>query len=233
MAFDRLDDLPEPRRKLLVHLKLRGGATIAELASDLGTSGEAVRQQITPLEDEGSIDREVLPPVGAGRPAVRFRLTENGERLFPKSYDDLTVVLVDAIREELGEEALVRILSRLTDQRVAALAPRLKKLTLRQKMNALRAIYDKEDPFVEVEEVEGGFRLVERNCPFLSVALMRPLLCSCTVSVLTRLLECEVVREERFQDGRGCCAFRVHADRPIDVSRLRFRREPEPPRVTS
>jgi predicted ArsR family transcriptional regulator len=230
MAADRLEDLPEPRRKLLVHLKMRGGATIAELASDLGTSGEAVRQQITPLESEGSVDREVLPPVGAGRPAVRFRLTPNGEGLFPKSYDDLTVMLVDVIREELGDEALVRILMRLTDKRVEAFAPRLKKLTsLRQKMNVLRAIYDAEDPFVEVEEIDGGYRLIERNCPFLNVAMLRPLLCSCTVSVLTRLLEREVVREERFQDGRGCCAFRVYADRPVDVSRLRFAREPEAP----
>ncbi|MES1157920.1 MAG: DNA-binding protein [Haliangium ochraceum] len=228
MAFDRLEDLPEPRRKLLVHLKRRGTATIAELAADLGTSGEAVRQQLAPLELEGSIDRERenATPIGAGRPAVRFRLTRDGERLFPKGYDDLAVMLVDAVREELGDEALVRILTRLTEQRVARLAPRLRKLTLRQKMDELRAIYDTDDPFIEVREVEGGYELIERNCPFLSVALLRPLLCSCTVTVLTRLLERPVVREKRFQDGHGCCSFRVYADQPIDVSRLRFVREP-------
>jgi predicted ArsR family transcriptional regulator len=229
MAFDRLEDLPEPRRKLLVHLKLRGGATISELASDLGTSGEAVRQQLAPLETEGSVFREgeTVAQVGAGRPAVRFRLTKEGERLFPKSYDDLAVMVVDAVREELGDEALVRILTRLTDQRVANLAPRMRKLPLREKMDQLRAIYDAEDPFIEVREAEGGYELIERNCPFLSVATLRPLLCSCTVSVLTRLLERPVVREKRFQDGQGCCSFRVYADHPIDVSRLRFALEPQ------
>ncbi len=227
MAVDRLSDLPEARRKVLVHLKLKGGATIAELASLMGISGEAVRQQLAPLESEGSIVREGLPADGAGRPAVRFRLTSEGERLFPKGYDDLVVMLVDAVRLELGDEALIRILTRLTDERVAKLEPGLRKLGFRQKMNALKAIYDSDDPFVEVREVQGGYQLIERNCPFLSVALLRPLLCSCTVSTLTRLLERQVVREQRFQDGGGCCTFRVYTDRPVDISRLRFAREPE------
>ena len=227
MAVDQLRDLPEPRRKVLVHLKLKGGATIAELSSLMGTTGEAVRQQLAPLEADGSIAREGVPPGGVGRPAARFRLTPEGERLFPKGYDDLAVMLVDAVRQELGEAALIRILTRLTDQRVANLEPRLRKLTFRQKMHALKAIYGSDDPFIEVKEIQGGYQLIERNCPFLGVALLRPLLCSCTVSTLTRLLERQVVREQRFQDGEGCCTFRVYADRPVDISRLRFAREPE------
>jgi predicted ArsR family transcriptional regulator len=103
----------------------------------------------------------------------------------------------------------------------------MRKLGFAEKMNVLREIYGSEDPFIEVKEVQGGYQLIERNCPFLSVALLRPLLCSCTVSTLTRLLERKVVREQRFQDGGGCCTFRIYTDRPVDVSRLRFAREPE------
>jgi predicted ArsR family transcriptional regulator len=84
-----------------------------------------------------------------------------------------------------------------------------------------------DDAFVEVEKVPEGYRLIERNCPFLDVALARPVLCSSTVSTLTRLLGRRVVREERFQDGHGCCSFRIHEDEPVDVSTLRFAREPE------
>jgi len=68
---------------------------------------------------------------------------------------------------------------------------------------------------------------VERNCPFLDVAMARPLLCSSTVTTLTRILGREVVREERFQDGHGCCSFRIYEDSPVDVSHLRFAHEPE------
>ena len=78
---------------------------------------------------------------------------------------------------------------------------------------------------MDAEEVSGGFRLVEHNCPFLNVALERPVVCSVTVSLLSRLLGFEVVREEKFQAGDGRCAFRVLTDRPRPPDAPPFRRE--------
>jgi len=232
-----IDNLPTSRRRLLERLKERGPATIAELANDLGLSGEAIRQQLGPIERELWIERESLPLSGEpGRPAGRYRLTVHGERLFPKRHADLAVALIDAVRAELGDETLVRVLGTVTDARFAALAAGSEGQDLDAKVASLRSLYAAEDPFIEIEKVAGGYRIVERNCPYLDVALARPLLCSSTVSVLTRFLGRRVVREERFQDGHGCCAFRVYADQPVDVSTLRFAREPAirtaPPRTT-
>lgn len=120
------------------------------------------------------------------------------------------------------------ILADLTDARVREWAPRLEGLGLERRLRALRGIYVDGDPFVTVERDEDGLRLVERNCPFLNVASRRPALCSLTVSVLTRLLGHRVVREERFQAGDGCCAFRVLEDRPVDPETYRFELEPAP-----
>jgi predicted ArsR family transcriptional regulator len=224
-----LDHLPEPRKRLLLRLKLGGPSTIAAIAEDLETTGEAVRQQLLLLVRDGLVVyQQATSPRAAGRPATTYRLSTTGENLFPRRYDDLVVQLVDAVREELSEEALVRLLARLTDARVRSLEPQLAGLDLAHRVEALASLYQTDDPFLTTEAVEGGFRIRERNCPFLDVALKRPLLCSCTVSTLTRVLEHEVEREERFQNGDGCCVFRVHADRPVDVSRLRFVREPEP-----
>lgn len=64
--------------------------------------------------------------------------------------------------------------------------------------------------------------LIEHNCPFFNVAKRRPVLCSVTVSMLTRLLGYRVVREERFQNGDGRCVFRVLLDQPIDDSSFKF-----------
>jgi predicted ArsR family transcriptional regulator len=58
------------------------------------------------------------------------------------------------------------------------------------------------------------------------MAMARPVLCSSTVSVLTRLLGTKVVREDRFQDGHGRCSFRIYENQPLDVTNLRFAREP-------
>ena len=219
-------DLPEPRRRLLLRLKIGGPAAIAALAADLGTTGEAVRQQLLSLVRENLVLHEAAAAGAAGRPANVYRLSAAGEKLFPRKYDDLLLLLVDSVRNELGEEALTRLLTRLTDVRVQALESAMQGLDLPARVRALGALYESDDPFLTTETVDGGFRIIERNCPFLEVAMQRPLLCSSTVSVLTRLLGHEVVRDERFQDGHGRCAFHVHADRPVDVARLRFQREP-------
>jgi hypothetical protein len=52
-------------------------------------------------------------------------------------------------------------------------------------------------------------------------------LCSTTVSTLSRLLGVRVVRDVRFQDGAGRCVFRVDPARPRPVDAPGFAPEPE------
>jgi len=172
-----------------MRLKTRGPATIADLAADLGLSGEAIRQQLAPLERELWIEREALPPSGEpGRPPGRYRLTLKGEGLFPKQTGALALAFADAIREEMGDDALEQILARVTDARVLGLQSSHPDIPLDVKVANLRGIYGANDAFVEVEKVSDGYRLVERNCPFYGVASRRPALCSVSVNVMSRLL---------------------------------------------
>jgi predicted ArsR family transcriptional regulator len=204
------------RQSILEALKREGPLAIAQLAERLGMSGEAVRQQLVQLQREGWIEalHERAANRHSGRPAARYRLTSAGDHVFPKQYDALTVAVLDAIAGELGPETLDRLLASLTEARAREWEPRLEGKSLRERIEALRSVYEGEDPFMDVEELPGGLRLVEHNCPFLNVAMERPILCSLTVSLLSRLLGFEVVREERFQSGDGRCAFRVLVDRP-------------------
>ena len=215
------------RQSILEALKREGPLAIAQLAERLGMSGEAVRQQLVQLQREGWIEalHERAAARHSGRPAARYRLTQAGDHVFPKHYDAMTVAVLDAVASELGPESLDRILASLTEASARQWEPRLAGKSLRERVEALRGVYQGEDPFMDAEEVTGGFRLVEHNCPFLNVALERPVVCSLTVSLLSRLLGFEVVREERFQTGDGRCAFRVLTDRPRDPSAPAFERE--------
>lgn len=191
---------------------------------------EAVRQQLVQLQREGWVEsRQDRGPARprAGRPAISYSLTAAGDHLFPKHYDDLAMALIDGIAEKLGPEALKQVLAAVADARVQQSAPRLRGLPLAERVAALRGVYLAEDPFMTLEPAEGGFRLIEHNCPFLNVALNRPALCSVTVNALTRLLGVRVVREERFQNGDGRCVFRIFADEV--VSRRGFFFEPPGP----
>lgn len=224
--------LPDSRRAVLQHLKREGAATAGELAGRLGMTREGARQWLQALEAEGAIARTTPRETGgAGRPAVSFALTPEGEHLFAKNYDSLAVSLVDAVADQLGQEALVKLLAAITEQQVKEWEPKLAGKSLPERIKALKGIYFEEDPHTSVRKDARGYVLIERNCPYLNVAMRRPHLCSVTVSTLTRLLGVRVVREARFQDGDRRCVFRVLEDQPVDLSRFSFALESSEPRL--
>lgn len=184
-------------------------ATIAQLAGVLQLTGEAVRQQLLQLHREGWVSNDV--PKGdrhrTGRPASVFRLTPAGDHLFPKSYDELASHLLAFA----GDDPL----GRLTEEKVKATEPSVRDLALAAKVDALKALYSSDDPYMSVETTGDGYRLVERNCPYYNVAIENASICNVSVDVLTRLLGVHVEREETFQDGDGRCAFRVFANQPL------------------
>lgn len=227
-----IHELSDVQRAILATVKRLGPSTTAELASALDISYEAVRLPLARLRGQGWLEREAGRRAGerrvAGRPRARYRLTVAGEHAFPKAYDALSIELIDAVLARAGRAGLRRLLADLTEARVRRWAPALEGLSLEQKLERLRDVYLEGDPFTRVERGTAGEdpRLIEHNCPFLNVATARPALCSLTVSTLSRLLGCRVVREHRFQDGDGRCAFRVLADQPLPADAPTFEFEP-------
>ncbi|MGH8133894.1 MAG: helix-turn-helix transcriptional regulator [Steroidobacteraceae bacterium] len=206
---------------LLQALKRRGPLTIRELAQELSITYEAVRQQIAELLRAGWVadTRAAARPGAAGDakpgPASRqYRLSAAAEHVFPKHYDELSAELVRHIMESFGGAGLIRILRRMTEDRVRHWAPLLKGMSLKEKLRALCSLYEDKDAYMQVEWKEGAPALIERNCPFLNVAQTHPAICSVSVNTLERLLGFKVVREQRFQAGHGRCVFRVRPDEP-------------------
>jgi len=190
----------------------------------LQLTGEAVRQQLLQLQRDGWIEARVdrASAGRTGRPATAYSLTPAGDHLFPKQYDALNVAMIDAISDELGPQAAERVLARVADEKANVIGPMLRELTLEQRIDALKNWYLQDDPYMETQKTEDGYRLIERNCPFYNTAMRRPNLCSVSVHALTRVLGVRVFREEKFQEGAGRCVFRVMADEPVDAEKLEF-----------
>ncbi|HET6348916.1 MAG TPA: winged helix-turn-helix transcriptional regulator [Candidatus Krumholzibacteria bacterium] len=224
---EAIEALSDTRREILLHIKHRGGATIAELAAHLGISDEGTRQHLIYLEHSGwVVRRDARDPSGrSGRPASVYHVSPNGEVFFPKQYEQLTVSLMDAVNKLYGNEAVRAALTQMTDARVADWAKRLEGKSLAQKIELLKNYYREGDEFATAPR-GGELTIVERNCPFLNVANARPALCSTTVSVLTRLLGFQVERRMTFQHGDGCCEFVIHTDRPVNGTEFKFEFEP-------
>ncbi len=223
----QIDQLPDSRRAILETLKQLGSLTIARLATELRLTGEAVRQQLLQLRREGWVEPSKTERSRIGRPATTYRLTIAGDHLFPKLYDTLLVALVDAAARELGPEVTLRLYSRLADEAVERLEPATRSLPIEKRVEALKNFYANDDPYMSVEQRADGFELVERNCPFYNVAMKRPGICDVTVGALSRLAGARVVRGKTFQNGDGCCSFRVFANEPVDAEKLKLTSEPQ------
>lgn len=213
-----IEQLSETRQSILLTIKKEGLTTIAKLFDQLSMTKESIRQQLVLLEAEGFVKRITKKQTNfwGGRPSKHYSLTIDGEHLFPKEYDSLTVEVIDNISEELGPDVLNKILATMTNARVKEWKPRLEGLSLEERLEALKDIYLKDDPYMSVEKVDNKLNLIENNCPFLNVAEKRPMLCSVTVSTLSQLLGFEVKREKKFQNGDGRCVFQVQLDKPIE-----------------
>ncbi len=221
-----IDLLPDARRALLSALKRAGRATIPQLAETLSVSTEAIRQQVTALQRQGWIVGDCGPDEAdvrlPGRPPAEYCLAPLADDLFPKSYAALATRLFDELTDT--ESTLVRI----ADDTVKAVRAMQASDSAEDRIDALRSIYIRDDPYTEVEKSERGYRLIERNCPYLQFASERPLFCSTGVSAIRRLMNAEVVREERFQDNDGRCVFHIYTDAPISAARRKVRFETEP-----
>lgn len=229
MLSSRPSNPKETRRLILVALKRSGPTTIDAIAKRLRTTHEAIRQHVVQLLKQGWIEpcqprRE--PRKGAGRPPVRYCLTVTGDHLFPKRYDDLALEFLEKIERDFGYDEMLRVFAAMADDRVAEWKKDVAGKPLSEKVEIVRRKFAELERETVVERSENGYRIIERNCPFLNVALKRSELCSVAVNVMTRLLGCEVVRQERFQNADGRCTFHIFPDRP---TRLRhFELEPAP-----
>src|SRR5215218_7617570 len=106
------------RRAIAKLLKTEGPIDSAQLAERLGLTAMAVRQHLYALQREGLVTAEARP-VPIGRPAKFWRLTREADRLFPEAYAELSVALIDSVKDAFGEEGLERVLtSRCAQQRV-------------------------------------------------------------------------------------------------------------------
>ncbi len=149
-----------------------------------------------------------------------------GEGLFPKQTGALALAFADAIREEMGDDALEQILARVTDARVLGLQSG-HDMPLENKVASLRSIYGANDAFVEVEKVSDGYPPDRAELPVprrghgppspMQFDRHHP-----DAAFGTR------GRSRRALPGRPRLLRLPHLRGPaVDVSRLRFAREPE------
>src|SRR5690349_13786679 len=112
MSNDALENgRRSPAERFLLLLKKRGPQTANELGCATGVCGEAARQQLQRLAADGLV-HPTAEPRGVGRPTQVWSLTAAGNAKFSDGHAQLAAQLITAIRTELGEDTLIRLIER-------------------------------------------------------------------------------------------------------------------------
>lgn len=197
--------------RLLLMLKMHGPQSSAVLGGQLGISGEAARQQLLRLEDQGLVEsRSVVR--GVGRPLAMWHLTPAAERRFPDAHAQLTVDLVAMIRDELGQPALDQIIGAREQETRAVYQRRLEpETTVEGRVARLAEIRSEEGYMAEVEETGDGYLLVENHCPICAAATSCQDFCRAELNVFRDVLgpSVRVERTEHIPAGARRCAYRI------------------------
>ena len=200
------------RRAITKLLKTEGPIDSAQLAERLGLTAMAVRQHLYSLQREGLVTAEERP-VPIGRPAKFWRLTRDADRLFPEAYAELSVALIDSVKDAFGDEGLERVLtSRCARQRTDYVKRIKPGASLQKKLEALAQVRSEEGYMAEIrKEGEGSYLLVENHCPICAAANACQGFCSTELDLFRSVLGrgVSVERAEHIIKGDQRCVYRI------------------------
>jgi predicted ArsR family transcriptional regulator len=204
-----LVDVSSAQRQVLVTLKRRGEATADELAEALTITPSAVRQHLAALRSAGLVAsrQERGRP---GRPADLYHSTLQGEGLFARTAEDLSVELLGDIEEE-DPELLPRVFERRRRRRVDGVRERLVGKSLADKVATLVEILEGEGYMADVEVLAGGgYRVTLHSCAIWAVASRYGAACDSELGFLQEVLpEATVERVAHKVAGAYVCGYEL------------------------
>jgi len=201
-----------PAERILITLKMQGALTSSQIGEKLGITGEAARQQLTKLAEEGVV-RDERRASGRGRPSTYWHLTEKGQSRFPDSHAALTVELLASIRDVLGQDALDRIIGARegsTQSRYAAAMAVCS--SLKERVEKLAELRSGEGYMAIAEETgDDAMLLIENHCPICAAAIFCQGFCRAEKTVFENVLGhgATVERLEHIVNGGRRCSYLI------------------------
>lgn len=195
------------RKKILLALKKKGDMSVDALSSEVKITPMGVRQHLLILEKSGAVEY-VTRKHGVGRPGFLYRLTENADDLFPKSYQTLALEILTELERLDGRDKIDDVF-RKRKERIAAEMIRLLsgKKTVSDRVRLLAEQLEKDGSIVDLEEDDRHFKLKQFNCPISKVSYRFKEACSHDLQLFKELFGEAVTREQCLSDGDQSCVY--------------------------
>lgn len=197
--------------RFLMLLKTRGALTAGEIAKELGITAEGARLQLLKLTEEGLIQTH-HESKGVGRPTQYFSLTDLGQKGFPDTHAELTVKLIQLMKETLGEEALQAVITAGEEKGKERYQQQMSQNnSLEDRLRTLTEIRTREGYMAEYSKDDEGYLLVENHCPICAAAQICQGFCVSELNTFKFILGADVniSRVSHIIAGDRRCAYRI------------------------
>lgn len=200
--------------RFLQLLKTRGPLNAKAIATELGMTGEGARQHLIRLTEDGLLKSTSISN-GVGRPVQIYELTEYGHAHFPNNHAALSVELLNAIKNELGQEALDVVLVKRENEAVKRYTELLKDENgLFNILNRYTMIRSEEGYMAEcIQLSENEFTLLENHCPIGAASNACSGFCHSDMKILQQVLGPDVViiQEHTIARGQRLCSYNIRS----------------------
>ena len=204
----------QPTRKdILDHLRRGRHATIRELGSALGLTSTGIRQHLTVLERDGLVEAHEKRG-HVGRPALVYSLTEQGDALYPKQYDEFANILIEEVREVAGAEALQTLLKRVATRLAGPHVERLQGQPLAERVSEATSIIQERGCLADFKNENGDWLIMQHTCPFPNVAKKNSSVCALDVEFVRQLVGADARLTKSLLRGDDSCTYRIRVAQP-------------------
>jgi len=207
MEYDsRLDK--SPAGQILRLLQEHGALSIKEIEMALGVTTTAVRQQLMALLAEGVVATETVREK-RGRPHAVYSLSDKGQALFARGYEDLALSLLEEVLQLAEPVSGQQLLQRISARLGAQYAAHMQGAVLPERLQELVGFLEQRGIMSKIEEEDEIFILTEYGCPYYGLAREHREVCSMEIEAMEQALGATVSLCQSQLDGHHGCQFQV------------------------
>ena len=209
------------RGDILLELKRLQPLTAKQLAVAFGVSANAVRRHLKELEAEGLVvyGREQR---GTGAPTFTYRLSADGEALFPTQYGQALTEVLAYVAQQSGRAAVQAMFAQRFRAHAERLRAELAEASLEERVAGVVKLLS-EQGFMAAWKVEKDtVMLAEHHCAVRVVAEQFPEICAAEADFLREVLRSDLQRDSYIPDGCNACQYSITlggADAPPTTSK--------------
>ncbi len=195
------------RLEILNTIKRTKGLSVNELVAKMKMSYMGIKQHCLTLERDGYLDTWRRPQK-MGRPEMVYRLTKRTHDLFPCDSNDLTLELLQSVKEIYGPNAPEKLLFNVFERKTAVLKERVTGESVADRAMWLAKQREHEGFMSQfLTEEKDGPQILECHSPIMNLLDEYPIIARFEQDLVEAVLGTPVRREETRTSGLYECAF--------------------------